>query len=44
MARRKQIEFKGLHGHNKNVEMAVIAFTVACILFAVICIQVVAGA
>ncbi len=42
MARRKQIEFQALQGHNKRVEMGVVAFTVACIIFVIICIQVVA--
>ena len=42
MARRKQIEFQGKQGHNKTVEMAVVAFTIACIIFTLICIQVVA--
>ena len=42
MARRKQIAFQGLHGHDKRVEMAVVAFTVACIVFVIIAIQVVA--
>ena len=39
MARRKQIEFSGLQGHDKRVEKAVMAFTLACIVFAIICIQ-----
>ncbi|MCY3585273.1 MAG: hypothetical protein OXH86_10750 [Acidimicrobiaceae bacterium] len=41
MARGKQIEFQGLHGHNKAVEKAVVIFTIACIVFAIIAIQVV---
>lgn len=39
MARRKQIEFQGLQGHNKTVEKAVLLFTVACIVFTIIAIQ-----
>lgn len=41
MARRKQIQFQGLHGHSKAVEMGVVVFTIACIVFAIIAIQVV---
>ena len=41
MARGKQIEFQGLQGHNKAVEKAVLIFTVACIVFTIIAIQVV---
>ncbi|WP_419551868.1 hypothetical protein [Candidatus Poriferisodalis sp.] len=41
MARRKQIEFQGLHGHNKAVEIGVVVFTIACIVFTIIAIQVV---
>ncbi|MCY4518773.1 hypothetical protein [Candidatus Poriferisodalis sp.] len=41
MARRKQIEFQGLQGHSKAVEMGVVVFTIACIVFAIIAIQVV---
>lgn len=40
MARRKQIEFKGLQGHSKAVEMGVVVFTIACIVLAIIAIQV----
>ena len=40
MARRKQIEFQGKQGHDKSIEMAVIVFTIACIIFAIIAIQV----
>lgn len=43
MARRKQIEFQGLQGHNKNVEKAVVVFCVACIVFVIIAVQVVGG-
>ena len=40
MARRKQIQFKGLQGHNKTVEAAIVAFCLACIIFVVIAVQV----
>ncbi len=43
MARRKQIEFQGKQGHDKAVEMGVVIFTIACIIFVIICIQVVGG-
>ncbi|WP_420610364.1 hypothetical protein [Candidatus Poriferisodalis sp.] len=43
MARRKQIEFQGLQGHNKNVERAVVVFCVACIVFVIIAVQAVGG-
>ena len=39
MARRRQIEFRGKHGHDKGVEMAVVVFTIVCIIFTIICIQ-----
>lgn len=39
----KQIEFDKMQGHDKNVERAVVIFAIACIVFAIICIQVVAG-
>lgn len=39
MARRKQIEFQGKQGHHKGVEMAVIVFTIICIIFTIIAIQ-----
>jgi hypothetical protein len=42
MARRKQIEFQGKQGHDKGIEMATIIFCLACIVFTIICIQVVA--
>ena len=42
MARRKQIEFQTLQGHDKRVEMGVVAFAVACVIFVIVCIQVVA--
>ena len=41
MARGKQIEFQGLQGHNKAVERGVVLLTIACIVFAIIAIQVV---
>lgn len=40
----KQIEFDGMQGHDKGVERAVVIFSVVCIIFVVICIQVVSGA
>lgn len=43
MARRKQIEFHGKQGHDKTVEMAVLVFSLACIVFVLIAVQVVAG-
>lgn len=43
MARRKQIEFQGLQGHNKNVEKAVVVFCVVCIVFVIIAVQAVGG-
>ena len=43
MTRRKQIEFQGLQGHNKNVEKAVVLFCVACVVFVIIAVQVVGG-
>jgi hypothetical protein len=39
MARRKQIEFQGKQGHDKGIEMAVVVFTIACIVFTIIAIQ-----
>ena len=39
MARRKQIEFQGKHGHDKGVEMAIIVFTIVCLVFSIIAIQ-----
>ena len=39
MARRKQIEFQGKQGHDKGIEMAVIVFTIVCIVFTIIAIQ-----
>lgn len=39
----KQIEFQGKQGHDKGVERAVLIFSVVCILFAILCIQVVGG-
>ena len=39
MARRKQIEFQGKQGHDKGIEMAVIVFTIACIVFNISAIQ-----
>ena len=43
MARRKQIEFKGNQGHNKAVEVAVVVFCLACIVFVIIAASVVGG-
>lgn len=43
MARRKQIEFQGLQGHNKNVERAVVIFCLACVVFVIVAVQVVGG-
>ncbi|MCY3851399.1 MAG: hypothetical protein OXN44_09615 [Acidimicrobiaceae bacterium] len=40
----KQIEFDEMQGHDKGVERAVVIFSIVCIVFAVICIQVVGGA
>ena len=42
MARRKQIEFQGKQGHDKTVEIATVVFCLVCIVFTLICIQVVA--
>ena len=39
MARRKQIEFQGKQGHDKGIEVAVIVFTIAGIVFTLIAIQ-----
>ncbi len=44
MAKRKQIEFQGKQGHDKGVEAAVVIFSLACIVFVLICIQAVGGA
>ena len=38
----KQIEFQGKQGHDKRIEMAVVIFSIVCIIFTLICIQVVA--
>lgn len=43
MARRKQIQFQGKQGHDKTIEMAIVIFCIACIIFAVIAAQVVGG-
>lgn len=40
----RQIEFDGMQGHDKGVERAIVIFSIVCIIFVVICIQVVAGA
>lgn len=39
----KQIEFDEMQTHDKRVEMAVVIFSVVCIIFALICIQIVSG-
>ena len=44
MSKRKQIDLKGKHGHDKSIEMATVIFCLVCIVFAIICIQVVGGA
>ena len=38
----KQIQFEGKQGHDKGIERAIVLFSLACIVFAIICIQVVA--
>lgn len=43
MARRKQIQFQGKQGHDKTIEIAVVVFCLACIIFAVIAANVVGG-
>ena len=35
----KQIEFQGKQGHDKRIEMAVVVFSIACIIFTIIAIQ-----
>ena len=40
----KQIEFDEMQGHDKGIERAVVIFSIACIVFVVICIQLVGGA
>ncbi len=39
----KQIEFQGNQGHDKNVEWAVVGFSLVCIVFTIICIVAVGG-
>ncbi len=39
----KQPQFPGKQGHSKAFEHAMLVFSLACIVFAVICIEVVAG-
>lgn len=43
MARRKQIQFQGKQGHDKAVEIAVVVFCLACIVFVLIAASVVGG-
>ena len=43
MARRKQIQFQGKQGHNKAVEIGVVVFCLACIVFVLIAASVVGG-
>ncbi len=44
MANRKHFELKGKHGHDKGIERAIVIFCLACVVFTIICIQVVGGA
>ncbi len=39
----KQVEFEEMQGHDKNVERAVLIASALCIIFVLICIQVVGG-
>lgn len=41
---KKQVEFDKMQTHDKNVERAVVIFSLVCVVFVIICIQVVAGA
>ncbi|MCY4457162.1 MAG: hypothetical protein OXB90_04325 [Acidimicrobiaceae bacterium] len=40
----KQIEFDEMQTHDKKVERAVLIASVVCVIFVLICIQVVGGA
>ena len=35
----KQFELKGKQGHDKGIEMAIVIFCLACIVFTIIAIQ-----
>ena len=37
----KQIEVQGKQGHDKSVERGVLIFSIVCILFTILCIQIV---
>jgi len=39
MARRKHFELQGKHGHDKGIEMAIVVFCLACVVFTIIAIQ-----
>ncbi len=39
MANRKQFELKGKQNHDKGIEMAIIVFCLACVVFTIIAIQ-----
>ena len=35
----KQFELKGKQGHDKGIEMAIVVFCLACVVFTIIAIQ-----